>query len=71
MSRRPVDHVPNPEGTRSLAIAISRKLAREIKQIDPTKSYTANIQTMFDVWQKHKKRHLLKSNAEKKTDLAI
>ena len=57
MSRRPVDCVPNPTGTKSLAIAISRKLAQEIKQIDPTKSYTANIETMFNVWQKHKKKH--------------
>ena len=57
MSRRPVECVPNPTGTKSLAIAISRKLAQEIKQIDPTKSYTANIETMFNVWQKHKKKH--------------
>lgn len=55
MSRRPTRTVPNPDANHSLAIALNRKVAIELKKINPKQSYSQTIEQVLNEWQKTNK----------------
>ena len=55
MSRKPTHKVPNPDANHSLAIALNRRVAIELKRMYPNKSYSEAIQQIVEEWQKTKK----------------
>ena len=55
VSRKPTHKVPNPDANHSLAIALNRRVAIELKRMYPNKSYSEAIQQIVEEWQKTKK----------------
>lgn len=55
VSRKPTHKVPNPDANHSLAIALNRRVAIELKRMDPNKSYSDVIEQLLNWWQETKK----------------